>query len=183
MLITHAHSPLFILVSKHQRERTRKTIGRTHQQHRHPPIQPHLVQHGEAVGLRDHIQQHRRSDRSLVREQLHAVHAEFHVIHSHSNRINGTANDTAECEQHAKKGCLVTTVAPVGQRVEVRSHSYPDADRNESIDGRSRQHLLVHGEFHCGDRSREKDAADSVEGNAGGEGEILQDDVETHRAG
>lgn len=161
-----------------------KTGKNTYQKNQHPPIQRHLVQDGEVVGPRDDVQQQRRSKRSLIRQQLHAVHAELCMVESHPYRVNRTANDTAERKDHAQQGCLFAVVALMRQRVKVRGHSHSEADWNKGKDGRSRQGLLVQEEVDRGDRGREEDAADLVEGDGGvGEGEVLEYHVQTHRSG
>lgn len=142
------------------------------------------MQDREAVGPGDDVQQHRRSDRSLVREQLHAVHAEFGVVHSHPNRVYRTANDAAEREDHAEEGRLFAVVAFTGRRVEIRGHRYASADRNKRKDGRPWQRFLVQEEVESGDGRGEEDAADLVEGDGGvREGEVLQNHIQTHCAG
>ena len=106
------------------------------------------------------------------------------MVESHPYRVNRTANDTAERKDHAQQGCLFAIVALMRQRVKVRGHSHPEADWNKGKDGRSRQGLLVQEEVDRGDRGREEDAADLVEGDGGvGEGEVLEYHVQTHRSG
>ena len=156
----------------------------THQENQHPPIQRHLVQNREAVGPRNDVHKQRGSERSLIREQLHAVHAKLGMVDSHPDRINRTAKNAAERKDHAEQGRLLALVARMGQRVKVRRHPHADADRKQGKHGGPRQCFLVQGEIKRGDGRREQDAADLVERDGGvGEGEVLQYHVQTHGCG
>lgn len=104
------------------------------------------------------------------------------MVNRHPNRIYRAANDSAEGEDNAEKRRPFAVVALMRQCIKVRSHSYTDADRNQGVDGHPRQRLLVHEEIDRSDRGREEHAADLVEWNRGiGEGEVLQNHVQTHR--
>lgn len=158
--------------------------SKTHQKHQHPPIQRHFVEDGKAVGPRDDVQQQRRSDRRLVRQQLHAVHAEFGMVHAHPDRVDGAAQDAAEGEHHPGQRRRLGVVALAGPRVEVRRHAHAGADGQEREHGGPGQRLLVQEEVERGDGGREEDAADLVEGDGGvGQGEVLQYHVQAHGGG
>ena len=72
----------------------------------------------------------------------------------------------------------------MSQGVKIRSHPHTDRNRKKRKNRRPGQCLLVHEEIDRGDRGREEDAADLVEGDGGvGEGEVLQYHVQAHRTG
>ncbi len=154
--------------------------GAYHEYHK-PAVGRYLGPNREGIHERNNIKQHKRSQRCLVKEQLHAVHLELLVIARNPNRIQRTGKNPRKCKDNPQAARRLDIRICSRQRIVIRYHSHTQARRNQSDDGIFRQCRFVENEVHERNNWREEDSSHLVEGyGREGEREVREDDVECH---
>jgi hypothetical protein len=135
----------------------------TYQHYQRPPRQRHLTPHRERVHERDHIEQQERRNRSLVEEQLHAVHLQLLVIATDPDGVQRGGEDAREGEDYAQRAGGLDVRVVGRQAIVVGDHADTEAGRDEGEDGIHRQGCAVEDEVHECHGGCEHDAGHLVE--------------------